>query len=458
MPIFVLSFAASCCKIMVCLQEINPGENIGTTNLLKSNKTSPVSCLMGWDLHRVEMQSDRRSGQQNSSLKITKPVCLTESIVIMASELSFILQITSSYFEFEDLSGSFQTESNTKNGSTRQHFDNYSLGVNIQNLSGIYNKLLKIPHLFDDKIISPDILCSREAILAKRRLVYLLPSSASASAEVLSSKNRRLSSTIENSIISDGFGYSNSYKKVESAVSEERPTLLLASSKNTPPVVEEMTSLSWIIGAARATLSHLYSEDGSSSAYSDSQLSSTYIMWKEIVDLMQSLLEREDIIKQTLSDVKRLDEYLKLCKLYGSEIGLRLERAKVYREFSTNVQFKKAPDEEYYTHSIARLVTEQTELEIRQSVKAKSLLKNDSVESDLSTRQDNSNVAVESGVSALTNPLKVLLQSVFPVSELRAAADVSSITFEQKNTFQNTHTSFRNSKSKNKNNSSYGRD
>jgi hypothetical protein len=236
-------------------------------------------------------------------------------------------------------------------------------------------------------------------------------------------------------------------------------------------MTEELSSLSWIINASRAALSHVFVEEGEGEGGGQplshaTAFQSNFLVWKEIVDLKQSLGERRAVIGDIFADLRKLDEYVRLSKLYTSEIGMYVEKAASLAgddrtwsgmhgrdsegsaDDASGSNRKKSSmaqsESEYYAPLLERCAAQQLEYEL--SVPGSRLFAASAAEGAAADDASYAAAGVGSSgrgaggaggggaaLSPLSNPLKILMRSVFPVTELRAAVADHNTGYSREN-------------------------
>jgi hypothetical protein len=273
------------------------------------------------------------------------------------------------------------------------------------------------------------MLSSETAVKFKKQLVYVVPSLTKSVIELQSNQvktSTKIAKWKLDPMIKDGFGFETGSGDVKSE------TAMTASVTSDDAIIaEELSSLAWIVSASRAALAHLYSEDGGESIQR-SDYASNFVVWKEIVDLKQSLLEREEVIKSIFSDLLVLENCSKLLKLYSSEIGIHLERLSLAE--SKLAPSEETVDEYFFSHSAQSLLAQESLLGLTRNRTQPNVKETDMTDAGFS----DSHIIAQPTIQS--NPLCVLLQSVFPMSELRTAADLSaSITNKPTTNSENVH-------------------
>ena len=413
-----------------------------------------------------------------TQLHALKPRVMTESVSISANELCFVLdkmgiaygrnatQVMSSP---RTTMGSIELPQ-TIPGHGRKYASHFDISGSMCRdlllvVSKFRQKLSSIPNytLSDNTTtdgISTSIFESPTAIEYKKYLVYTLPTqpvvdqqkktSDEQESKTNSNINRQNSvkqllfdsnANIENIDDIDGYG--------STTVHRNQPDFLPVVKENSDCAqtsrlylfeTEQLSGLSWIINAARAALSYVYSVKADN-ADQNTSFQNYYLAWKELVDLRYSLKEREKLITEAFADSKRLYEYVKLSRLYDSEIDLLVEKAMVRQisngtnalrgDFvettgdrlesrkSDNVPTKK---DDYFTPLIEQCWAEQLELE----------LSGDHGKSNMKTALECASTE-QNSLPSLSNPLKILMRSVFPVDDLRPAMlDTGGIEIERR--------------------------
>lgn len=416
-------------------------------------------------------------------LRVMKPVAMTGSLTITANELSFFLDKIALFVSKSSVTRS--DDMNPPIGGNREHgsysyegasdvvdFPVQACVENLHAVATLRKKLGSIPnYVVDNPMLevedSPQerapvsIVESVEAVEYKRQLVYVISNYAScisdetalqnSSSEVARGESESSKSRVafdqkylfdttkrEKNQIIEGYGFD--------CVKAELPTVRRSTKSEVHKILnaplagvnaEALSSISWIISACRGALAHVYSDEVEGAAGGNAidriigtTTQNNILTWKEIVDLNHSISERKRLIQDILADLRELDDYIKLSKLYGSEISLLLEsttlsgsratmdesQSSAIRKMSTNTLF-----DEHYAPLIERCAMLQLEYELR--LPSNSLLaKYFDNECDSVHDIDRKGHRIDSSytvISPVANPLKILMQSVFPVTELR---------------------------------------
>lgn len=472
-------------------KQIQPNDELGSS----FSKISPVAGLSGMFVRSAFVGFLDHSGRMLSRPKkasITqfrqlKPDAISSGVSISAIELSFLLDKMSTFLGKD----SFVTSSVESSGrvierhEARQEDSEIDFPVHLchellRNLTKFRRKLNSIPNYSIQDLASRNsftmeggynhsqhgssLVESSAAIEYKRRLVYCLPTVATnmstavanpATSSVLQRGSTEMGESVKRQLHSnttparttdliEGYGFEYSGTESSSANCIARNDSSGSKSLSVVVMTEELSSLAWIINASRAALAHVLMDQIETSDRSIIQpvtINNNFLVWKEIMDLRHSLAERKSVIKDIFADVHKLDEYIKLCKLYRSEITLFLERSIAAENVldggdsrprlrsisgdvtssSTSGMLDHEDHDDCYGPLIELSSIQQLyfELSLPSNEQTRYMLHTGNVDRHFS-HIDGSRSAGKN-TSQLTNPLKIMMQSVFPVTDLRSA-------------------------------------
>lgn len=444
---------------------------------------SPVASLVGMFDRSIDVGFLSSSGSIKARSKVVgitrlrqlKPKDMVSSVAIPCSELSFLLDRMAILFvrssvieepEAQQPPGISFDASFPGQGSQMEtlNFPGQVCRDLLLSLSEFRRKLNSIPNCSYGSVAefsarasistknqaTVSHLTSDIAVKYKQGLVYTIPSrpvrSADLQIEDLVQKNvesgnantirkafHETAGARKSNELIEGYGFdflstaqSNSKERMsyESSTTGEK-------SLSGMILAEELSSLSWIINASMAALAHVYVDEA---ARSDITLAPTFhdnfMVWKEIVDLKHSLSERKGMICDVFADFRKFDEYIKLCKLYGSEIGLCIEKMthKMQHIRPLSEDYAESPrstSDGYYCALLERCSAQQIEYELALPSNTLFQQSKESTFSDFTESQKSHHErdGISGPLSPLSNPLKILMQSVFPVTELRPTAN-----------------------------------
>lgn len=164
----------------------------------------------------------------------------------------------------------------------------------------------------------------------------------------------------------------------------------------------ELTCVQWIIQAAENSLKHLFST---------TDIPSTTGMLLELQSLTQSLQERQSIIECCMKDMSTLELCLELCGIYKAEILIVID---MIRNASTHGNPKR---EDECIFSLSKLCHRQFEIETALLGRKISASTSDGIASPA--------VGSDRSGKSSSNPLWVVMQSVFPSDDLKNGDRVS---------------------------------